>query len=203
MFLKITPSYHTHLSRVLKASISLYHISFLPSQTHIILGSSTPINLHIPNISKTDILSLKRKRIIFLDQISSVDGSYLLPYKEIKLNALGSFKGRVPNWFKKLKESAIFNNYNRRLCSPCTSPTVSYIRHKTPRLSSDTYYRPKNEWSAIWDPQFNCTIYGKTIEQINYLNDNSITYRQHYIPFSLTTEASLTFRKTTPILIPC
>lgn len=51
-----------------------------------ILGGNKPIHDYITDLSTNDINSLRNKNIIYIDQITSPDGCYLLSWKDIKRN---------------------------------------------------------------------------------------------------------------------
>jgi hypothetical protein len=141
-----------------------------------------------------------------MDQITSIDGSYLLVYNEVKEINATNYKGPKPNWFKSLEETAILLNYNRKLVTLLTKPLIQPINPKPPKISShNRFYRPKNEWSIHWNGEKNSLIYGKTIEQINNQGSISILYIEHYIPYSHPNKLStnLTPKKHTAILQPC
>ncbi|GET58275.1 hypothetical protein RIR_jg39400.t1 [Rhizophagus irregularis DAOM 181602=DAOM 197198] len=52
---------------------------------------------------KSDLISLRNKRIIFKDQMTTLDRSFLETWPEIKNKLNNKFKGRTPQWFKKLE----------------------------------------------------------------------------------------------------
>jgi ribonuclease HI len=150
--------------------------------------------------------SLKNKRIIFMDQITSIDESYLLLYNEVKEINATNYKGPKPNWFKSLEDTAILSDFNRKLLTPITKPMIQPVNQKTPKISTNNrFHRPKNEWSIHWNGENNSPIYGKTIEQVNNQGSISISYIEHYIPHIHPNEitTNLTPRKRTAILQLC
>ncbi|GBC08107.1 hypothetical protein RclHR1_07900002 [Rhizophagus clarus] len=88
---------------------------------------------------------------MLLEQVVSLDGYYLQEWKNDRSSTIGLFKGRIPNWNKKIK---IHNTLaqNNRLANQLTSPFIK----------STLYKKTPNEWSTICDP-----IFSKTIEQVN------------------------------------
>jgi ribonuclease HI len=141
-----------------------------------------------------------------MDQITSIDGSYLLLYKEVKEINATNYKGPKPNWFKSLEDTAILSDFNRKLLTPITKPMIQPVNHKTPKISiNNRFHRPKNEWSIHWNGEKHSPIYGKTIEQVNNHGSISISYIEHYIPHIHPNEITnnLTPRKRTAILQPC
>jgi hypothetical protein len=136
-----------------------------------------------------------------MDQITSLDGTYLLTFKEVKQINVTQYKGPIPSWFKSLEDSAISSDHKRRLLMP-----LSPLNQNQPKISTNNlYYRPKNEWMVFWHPETNVLIYGKTIEQVNNEGSISITHIEHYIPYTHPNETTynLTPRKCMAILQPC
>jgi hypothetical protein len=161
---------------------------------------------YIQNLTKATLESLKKKKMIFIDQVTSLDGTYLLPYKEVKKINSTQFKGPIPKWFTTLENQAITSNQNRRLLTPLSKTPIQILFHNTPKISSSNkYYRPKNQWTVSWNPELNVPIYGKTIEQVNNHGFLSITYSAHYVVHLHQTETAnnTTPRKRTAILKPC
>jgi ribonuclease HI len=141
-----------------------------------------------------------------MDQITSLDGSYLLTYNEVKEINATNYKDSKPTWFTSLEDSAILSDYNRKLLTPLTKPSIQRINPKTPKiLTNNRFYCPKNEWSIHWNTERNVPIYGKTIEQVNNEGSISISYIEYYIPYIHQSECSsnITPKKRTAILQPC
>jgi ribonuclease HI len=202
---EITPHYQSYLTKLI-IFFNKFNINFYPIINTQITGGNTPIMLYIKNPTIQTLRFLKNKCIIFMDQITSIDGSYLLVYNEVKEINATNYKGPKPNWFKFLEETAILSDYNRKLLSPITKPLIQPINPKTPKIASNNrFYHPKNEWSIHWNREKNSLIYGKTIEQTNNQGSISISYIEHYIPYIHPNEVStnLTPKKRTAILQPC
>jgi hypothetical protein len=72
-----------------------------------------------------------------MDQITSLDGSYLLLYKEVKEINATNYKGPKPNWFKSLEDTAILSDYNRKLLTPLTKPLIQPLNSKIPKISTN------------------------------------------------------------------
>jgi hypothetical protein len=103
-----------------------------------------------------------------MDQITTLDGTYLLTFNDVKHINASQYKGPIPNWFKFLKDTAILSDYNRKLITPLTKPSIQPLNHKTPKISTNNrFHCSKNEWMTFWNPKLSAPIYGKTIEQVN------------------------------------
>lgn len=59
-----------------------------------IMGGHTPIVEYLPNLSSNDYKSLRNKNIIYMDQLTSDDGNYLLTWEEVKQYNNNNFKGK-------------------------------------------------------------------------------------------------------------
>ena len=181
-----------------------------PFNTHI-RGGSNPIRDYLPSLSQRQITSLRKKRIMFLDQITLVDGSFLLPWNELKQKLsqfnpeiIKSFKGPIPQWFKHLESTQIFSNYNRRLYSPLSFPSISYLPNISLKAGPiNTFTKEKNKWIYLWMPSINEALIGKVIEHYTYSADSTVVYLEHWITYALPTESHLTPRKQMPLLTKC
>jgi hypothetical protein len=141
-----------------------------------------------------------------MNQITSLDGTYLLLYNEVKEINATNYKGPKPFWFKSLEDTAILSDYNRKLLMPLTKPIIQPLNLKSPKISTtNQFYHPKNKWSIHWNAEKNSPIYGKTIEQVNNQGSISISHIEHYIPYIHLNENSIniTPKKYTAILQPC
>jgi hypothetical protein len=114
---------HSYLVKSLTL-INQYHFNLdLTFDSNIIEGS-TPIQEYLPNLSSTDINSLRKKRIMFMDQLVSPDGNYLLTWQEIKTYNQNNYKGPKPKWFKHLEDNYILSDM-RRLTYPLQDPVCN------------------------------------------------------------------------------
>lgn len=101
-----------------------------------------PLVLHIPNLTRSDVSSLRSKRLMFLDQIISEDNAFLFTFDEIKELNLSNWKRRTPNWFLKLQDHSIWNTQQRRLINPPNAPPIQHfsplqpVIHQSPKNTS-------------------------------------------------------------------
>ncbi|PKK72014.1 hypothetical protein RhiirC2_777704 [Rhizophagus irregularis] len=207
----ISSNYQSLLTRQLRI-FNEFYINFLPHCNTSIMGGSNPIvtyfksHQQLPNLSSTDLQSLRKKRIIFMDQLTSIDGLHLSTWKDVKRqNPKSNFKGPTPRWFRDLENSNIILEENcRRLYEKLDVAPPARYDFTSPSIRKESVYRPKNEWTISWDPAHQVEFYGKTIEQQNDIYGVSLTYRTHYIPaLDADTRSNLTPKKLTPILRPC
>ncbi|GES73345.1 ribonuclease H-like domain-containing protein [Rhizophagus clarus] len=135
---------------------SKFNLFFFPNIDLKILGGRHPIVLEIPNLTKQDIKSLRKKRIMFMDQICSIDGSFLLPYKDVKKLANNNWKGKVPHWYKKILHQNTLSQ-NLRLVNPLKDPPIQHINFNTPPIVNQEEHIPRNQWIAFWDANTSTT----------------------------------------------
>ncbi|CAB4376541.1 unnamed protein product [Rhizophagus irregularis] len=118
----------THASYLTKslALISLYNFNINLTSQRTILGGNTPIRDYLPNLSNTELKSLRIKKIMYMDQLVSADGRYLLTWNEIKINNNTKYKGKIPRWFKDIEDNYTLSNYRT-----LTTPTCQYTSTTT------------------------------------------------------------------------
>ncbi|GES97891.1 ribonuclease H-like domain-containing protein [Rhizophagus clarus] len=170
-------------------------------------GGTSPICDYFINTLKffTYIKSLKKKQIIFLDQITHPDGVFLKTWNEIKYT-LPAKTGRTPGWYYHLIDTILINKQALRLDTPIdiTYPTVKNA--KRPKTESTTHrniVKGGNEWDSFWDPITRNLTIGRIIEK-NYSNkDRATAYIEHWIPIIPTTQSDITPRKVLNALRKC
>lgn len=103
--------YRSFLSKLL-IYFKYFQIFFYPNINLYISGGRHPIIMTIPYLNKSDIRSLHKKRIIFIDQICSIDENYLQLYPDTKKYFADTGKGRQLNWYTKLVQEKTWSQYN-------------------------------------------------------------------------------------------
>jgi hypothetical protein len=58
-------------------------------------GRHVPIRDYLPSLSPTQLNSLRKKRIMFMDQFTMPDDNYLLTWPEVKLYNDNAYKGPI------------------------------------------------------------------------------------------------------------
>ncbi|CAB4391408.1 unnamed protein product [Rhizophagus irregularis] len=196
-----TPSY---LSKSL-ALLEQYQIHLDLTVNYSIIGGHTPVVDYLPNLSSNDYKSLRNKRIMYLDQLVSPDGNYLLTWDEVKRLNNNNFKGPKPKWFNLLENDFILSNY-RTLTYPLTDNYSILTRLQNIPEQILGSHKKYNEWTYHWNASIQNCIIGKT-----YLQDtdtrSSISIMEHYIPFNNSSLANVPPSQpscSSPlILIPC
>jgi len=120
-----------------------------------------------------------------MDQITSVDGAFLLTWQEIQTKMGYTFKGVIPKWFHLLEDNHILNPNTRRLTNPLTNPTTSNLHYKTISVNLRNLHHT-NEIFMTWNEEINTTIYGKTLKHVPQINGLTTTYGVHWIPLIIT-----------------
>jgi ribonuclease HI len=207
-------SFNTHLTEIL-FHLQKINITFSPLINLEILGGTLDITDHIYDLKKSDIISLKKKRILFYDQILTLDGLYLKTFEQIKYETktftpslYSKFKGKKPNWFFKIEEHMTINNNNRSLINPITEPLKQNLNIISPRPAfkqGEYIIKPRNNnWTHFWNARINDIIIGKIKEHIRNPGGTNTSIIQHYIRYTHESEAQrLTPRKQTTFLQPC
>ncbi|GBC40690.1 hypothetical protein GLOIN_2v1846470 [Rhizophagus irregularis DAOM 181602=DAOM 197198] len=154
----ISSNYQSLLTRQLRLFNNFY-ITFLPHCNTSVSGGGNSIvsyfnsNKFLHSLSSSDLQSLRKKRIMFMDQLTSINGSYLSTWKDVKKqNPKANFKGPTPKWFQQLEKSNIITAENSRhlLQNLNVSPPARYDS-MSPPVRKTSNYRPKNEWTISWD----------------------------------------------------
>ncbi|EXX58571.1 hypothetical protein RirG_196760 [Rhizophagus irregularis DAOM 197198w] len=196
-----TPSY---LSRSL-ALLEQYQIHLDLTVSYGIIGGHTPIVDYLPDLSSNDYKSLRNKRIMYLDQLVSPDGNYLLTWNEVKRLNNNNFKGPKPKWFKLLENDFTLSNY-RTLTYPLTDNYSIPTRLQNIPVRSSGSHKKHNEWTYHWNASIQNCVIGKTYVQDTDTH-SSISTMEHYIPINnsllVNDSSSQPLRSSPLILIPC
>ncbi|PKK70925.1 hypothetical protein RhiirC2_779064 [Rhizophagus irregularis] len=138
----------------------------------------------LPDLTSLDLQSLW-KHIMFMNQLTSIDGAHLATWKEIKQqNPKANFQGPKPRWFQELEKSNVtLSEHSRHLSRDLNLfPPARYI-FMSPLIRKESIFRPKNEWTISWDLAQQCEFYGKMIEQQNdiyvSLTSSLILFKTH------------------------
>ena len=103
---------------------------------------------------------------MFLDQLTSLDGSYLNLWNELKYENYINISTKPPLWFQHLEKHIVIDpDLTRRLHSDWKCPPHSPSEHSL--LEINKKLRPK-EWIASWLPSNNDVVYGQVCK--NYTN---------------------------------
>ena len=134
---------------------------------------------------------------MFLDQLTSFEGTHLLPWSTIKSTFAVLAKPK-PKWIK-LLESVLISSTSRCLSSHLQSASRDITTYM-PDPNCPDISRSTREWFAMWHPPSNSTIMG----QIRKKNVTSNTIvGQHYIEWLDTSLSLSTPHTSLPILIQC
>src|SRR5581483_9371985 len=88
-----------------------FNLSF-DSPLHIrVDGGLYPILHYLPKCNSSFIKSLRSKNIMFLDQILSLDGTFLLNWKDIQSVCSNNFKGPIPKWYSYILTEHCYPNH--------------------------------------------------------------------------------------------
>jgi ribonuclease HI len=158
---------HYHYKKFIAAMITLCKIngfSFqLPSnQYNKILGG----NIEIRSIlSQKDFISnrksLQNNSIMFLDQITTINGTALSEWKVVKRKSFTPNTQRTPRWFTILEQSLIVKFDGKRLIQQqYITPSLHFKGNPVIFPSMNNGSKP---WVTTWIDRYNMTFFGKVI----------------------------------------
>ncbi len=134
---------------------------------------------------------------MFLDQITSFEGTHLLQWNTIKSKFSITTRPKA-KWIKIL-ESLITTPTSRRLSPHLQSPPKD-ISEYMPDPDCPDMSRSSREWIAMWQPTSNSTVMGR-IRHKNPITDTIVG--QHYIEWLDHNTDTPTPHSSSPILIQC
>ncbi len=146
-----------------------------------ILGGSHPlIDILNFNLNAKVVNSLAKKQLIFLSQIISADGLFLLRYSDLNVRpTIRKSSGKIPWWFHKLESEIIeFPSISRRIKSRWhienTSKTLNYL--PVPDINRTRMH----DWVAVWDRYRQQTIIGHIVNKNISTNSVIVSHGLHY-----------------------
>jgi exonuclease III/ribonuclease HI len=200
--------WHLNLKECPKTSYIARALSILKQEnmTFTIHNTNEILGGRIPLISllaldgcrrKNFVNSLRKRNLMFLTQLTSADGTYLLTWKD--LNSRPGFTRCTipPFWFKDLEHLLLVSpNVSRRL-------KMAYFTGPNPVLKSfinspDLQRRRLKEWIAFWDESNEQLYLGHIVSKSAC--DNTIIV-EHWLPFSCNTQ--VTPDSAPPIISQC
>lgn len=182
--------------------INSYNFSIDYTFNTAIIGGSTPIRDYIKDLTiMNDLKSLRKKNIIYMDQLVSPDGHYLLTWADVKRNNNNSYAGSKPKWFTRLEENYILSHHRRLVNSLKEVTSVINRTYKSPTINNSITY-PKFEWTFHWHNQSRSVTFGKTLSQETD-SHSSVTYLEHYVSNQEIENRELTPRRQHLYLSAC
>ena len=124
-----------------------------------IIGGSIPISTVLPiNTYRKSIKNIRILSIMFVDQLTSMDGCYL--FTSFDINWLLNTNISRANWFLSLESQLISDTFNRIITPTCQPhPSICDLPLTTIRLKEDDNNNPT--FVVIWSNQFMTYIIGK------------------------------------------
>ncbi|CAJ0826010.1 9746_t:CDS:2 [Entrophospora sp. SA101] len=158
-----------------------------------IKGGNTPLYTILKESYYKNTAPLKNRLIMFLDQLRSYDGSYLLTWKEITDKHFNKKKfSRKPKWMESLETSVLLNTNSQKLKPQWPSMTNNVQEIQIPLMNNR-----KKEWIGAWPTCGSELVLGR-IEKKSKNNKIRIEHWNHLIQNIGTTPTS-----NPPILIQC
>ena len=158
------------------------NLTFTANDTNEILRGHTALTSLLTFTGckrKNFINSLKKRNLIFLSQLTSADGTYLLSWKDLNSRPGFTRCNIAPFWFKALQLLVIASpSISRRLqASYFTGPNPALRSHIN---SPELHRRRLQEWIATWDDFANQMYIGHIVSKSKC--DDSIVV-EHWLPF--------------------
>jgi hypothetical protein len=180
-----------HYTSFLASSISLYrlnNISFECPQhlRNIILEGTIPIRSFLTNQQfLTCCLQLIRHNILFLEQLTFINGRHLCSWRSITKQSFTAHKAisKTPKWFLAI-ETQVLMDFNSRLLQP-QFITTHATHFKGFPLHSPILESRSKEWVGIWSPLLSSSVFGRIIKKYqstqqiliqHWIHDNTISY---------------------------
>jgi hypothetical protein len=189
-----------HYASFLASSISLCqfnNISFkcLQHLHNIILEGTTSIRSLLSNSQFINCrLQLIKHNILFLEQLTFINGSHLCSWRSITKRSFTAYKAitKTPKWFL-VVESQILVDLNSCLLRPqFISTHATHFKGfplQVPILDSRS-----KEWVGIWSPLLSLSVFGRIIEKHQFTHQVLIQHWVHDYSISNYDE---------PCLAPC
>jgi ribonuclease HI len=155
-----------HIADLL-SNLSLFNLSFDldPRIMNHIKGGTVPlIDVLDTKSYKNAVSSLQYNKILYLSQITSIDGDYLLKWIDTRLfDNHTSIK--IPKWFQILETVVTTDSFTTRRLKPQWITQAKPPGNYSP-LTLVRNARPR-EWIAAWNPSTNDAIYGQVCKVVN------------------------------------
>ena len=154
------------------SSMKQFDLSFITSEkfSNTLQGGSQPIvDLINPSFYKKISRHLKRFNLLFLSQITTADGIYLLPYQDISSNLRHSRVKKRPKWFDTIETTVLADIQTRTIHPHLQKTHPHYVECSASRDTKQTNY------VAAWSSILNNSVVGRIL-----LIDNENVHLQHY-----------------------
>ena len=167
-----------------------------PSLINRITGGSHDLSsIFGHDLFNVHLKSLKNQNIMFLEQLTSLDGTILLDWKEIRRRSLSHNPSmRIPLWFEQLQQIVLDTTSTspRQLQNNYITPQATHMKNHV--ITPINLYTRSKDWIGIWNPSINQTILGRIVGK--WTHNNTITV-EHWTNYTHTS----TFQS--PSLIRC
>src|SRR5436190_2126642 len=134
----------------------------------------------------TTIRSLRSLHLLYLSQLTSSDGTYLLTWKELQHYNIVYAKGRFPHWYTALQQH-VCHPRSYRLFPQFVTP--AHLSHDLPLPLVTINKKCNRTWAAHWSRVSNVILYGRILASY----PTSVTaVLAHWIPFTSSDNVELT-----------
>ena len=148
-----------------------------PSKINRITGGKIFLRSIIDDLTRSDLRSLRNQQILFLEQLTSLDGKILMDWHLIRNRNFTATPAKfAPAWFKKL-ETNLLNPSNEHRLIPAEFILRAHNMKGHEILPIDLSTRALN-WIGIWNPVINLPILGRIVKKNE---DNRTIIVEHWI----------------------
>ena len=158
-------------------------IYFLHDNTFKIEGGSVPIIDILKDNYRKNINSLKKKNILYLEQLAYEGNKFFKEWMNISHHPDVYYKGKIPNWWKSIKETVTQDGKTNKIKEEYGDIMKTNNNFFNQRL---IYPTPIDGRTTNWiggylekdDKQY--IVFGKLIENKNEVRHNNLITIEHY-----------------------
>ncbi|PKK59217.1 ribonuclease H-like protein [Rhizophagus irregularis] len=141
---------------------------------------------------------------MFLDHIITKDHAFLEDYKDIKKHLI--YKGgKIPHWYKFLKDNITINNQGRLVFDLnkliIQNPSAPHPAIPPEDPNTLHHHKRSQQWVAAWAPHLSDILYGKLLSTNHFPNCNPVSYMEHWIHKDISATSLFTTPRSSPNII--
>ena len=163
-----------HYTSFIAATITLCHsqgftFNMNSNKKNEIISGNVEIREILGNSfnKKTVKQQLRSRNLMYIDQLTTVDGCMLLNWNQIttkSFNTRKTSKGKIPQWFKELEQNIFQYNDGQRIIQPTYRFTASHFKGTLITTVPNNRSQP---FITIWNPIIRTPIIGRVIIRQN------------------------------------
>ncbi|CAB4442142.1 unnamed protein product [Rhizophagus irregularis] len=157
----------------LQSKISNYNLQINSRGGNIEIRSLIPLFLFIKSLKL-----LKNRSIMFLEQITTLDGKSLINWKDLKFRSFSQSMALalIPYWFTYIKNISLLPD-SHLLLPNLQTPSAHNFKGIT--ITHPSFDNRVKGWTVFWVDRFNSSFFGKIIKKDT---EKKKIYIQHFSP---------------------